>query len=50
MNWLATTWEQVWPNLVASLITSTTVVGWHNRHLHKLREEIKKLLELDESE
>lgn len=46
--WLINAWGQVWPNIVASAITGACVVAYHNRHLRKVRDEIKEHLGIDD--
>ena len=46
--WLINAWGQVWPNIVASGITGACVVVYHNRHLRKVRDEIKAHLGVDD--
>lgn len=41
-------WLQVWPNLAASAITGTLMLVWHNRRLHRLRDELKEHLEIED--
>jgi hypothetical protein len=49
MSWLINAWGQVWPNLLASAISGACVVAYHNRHLRKVRDEIKEHLGVDDA-
>jgi hypothetical protein len=49
MSWLINAWGQVWPNLLASAISGACVVVYHNRHLRKVRDEIKEHLGVDDA-
>ena len=42
MSWLASTWSQVWPNILADLLWAPVAVlfGWlYHRHLKKMHEK-----------